>query len=91
MAWEDNAQPGVPGPSPVAYEALFIDTAAAETDELRVRIPGFDDGEHAFELEGWLPRPGPAYPVAGDRAVVVEALAVDGESAAWWCIGWTPS
>lgn len=86
MAWED--EPRSSGLQAI-YEATFIDTAASLTDSLRVRVPGFDDGVHAFEVM-WMPRDA-VLPVAGDRAVVVEAVALDGDSTVWAVVCWEPS
>lgn len=62
--------------SPTVFEGTFIDTATSTTDTLRVIVPAFDDGEHAYEC-AWAPRVDDAgvtvLPVTGDWALVTES------------------
>jgi hypothetical protein len=73
--------------------AEFIQAATGAGDKLTVRVPGYDDGEHAHgEPEGvvWMPRVNDAgaavFPAADDPAYVMEAS--DGR---WVVLAWTPT
>lgn len=73
--------------------AEFLQTAASVDDVLTVKVPGYDEGEHAHgDPEGvvWMPRVDDAgdtvFPTAGDAAYVMEAS--DGR---WVVLAWTPA
>jgi hypothetical protein len=61
----------------------FIDTATSPSDELRVTVPGWDDGEHAFGPVRWSPIGG-ALPQSGDEAVIHERDDGVWQVIAWW-------
>lgn len=68
-----------------ALEAIFVDTAATDTDHLHVTIAAYDDGEHVFGPVKWAPI-GETLPQAGDEALVIES-----NEGRWWAIAWSPS
>lgn len=78
------------GPLPIAYTAAFADDAASPSAELRVTIPGFDQGRHVWGPVVWAPRVGAAgeavYPARGDRALVIFS-----DERTPWVVAWSPS
>jgi hypothetical protein len=80
-----------PDPIPAqCFEAAFVDTATSSDDDLRVVIPGYDDGEHTFGPVAWAPRVNDAgaavFPADGDWALVTES-----DLGTWSVLVWTSS
>jgi hypothetical protein len=68
------------------WEARFTSTATDATDELKVTIYGYDQAQHDFGPVVWQPHDGPAYPQAGDLALVAQS-----DTGRWWVLQWIES
>lgn len=69
-------------PAPTLFEAIVIDTAAAITDDVRVRLVADDPRSFDGPLP-WMPRDG-VFPMTGDRALVGYSDQGEGWIVAWW-------
>lgn len=72
-----------------AFSAEVLDDATDVGDEVRVIVPGFDDGAEFHGPCRWAPRAGddgPVYPTRGDHALVV----FDDDRTPW-IVAWSPA
>jgi hypothetical protein len=67
------------------WAGTILDDAATLTDLVKVRLPGVDDGRHAYGPCRWMPRD-TVFPSSGDACLV--AFDDEGDP---WIVCWTPA